>query len=129
MRVRSYVCLCVFTYCNLSIYLQYINKGNFKKRLWRWSSSESKKPKPKDRILGYCNRTLGSGVLTYGNLTVTYNLIDPRDSNRTLGGTLLKVTCLDLNFRSRSYPGSICGKTHLSVGVRPRHEVDGLVWE
>ena len=126
---HNYVCLCVFTYCNLSIYLQYINKGNFKKRLWRWSSSGSERPKPKDRILGYYNQTLRSAVLTYGNLTVTYNLIDPRDSNRTIGGTLLEVTCLDPDFRARSYPGSVCGETLLSVGLRPRHEVDGPVWE
>ena len=118
-----------FTYCNLSICLQYINKGNFKKRLWRWSYAGSESPKPKDRILGYYNQTLMSGVLTYRNLTVTYNFIDPRDSNRTLGGTLLEVTCLDPDFGARSYPGSMCGKTRLSVGVRPRHEVDGPVWE
>ena len=123
------MCLCVFSYCSLSLCLQYINKGNFKKRLWRSSYTGSKSLKPKDRILGYYNQTLRSGVLTYGNLTVIYNFIDPRDSNRTLGGTLLEVTCLDLDFGARSYPGSMCGKARMSVGVRPRHEVDGPVWE
>ena len=101
--------MCVCAYCNLSIYLQYIKKRNFKKGPWRWSYTGSKRPKPKDRIQGYYHKNLKSGVLTYGNLTVIYKSINPRHSKRFPGGTLLEVTCLDPDFRTRSYPGSLCG--------------------
>ena len=99
--------------------MQYIEQGNFEKRLWSWSYNGSERPKPKDRILGQYNQTTKSGDINYRGLTIKYFYIDPQNSSRSTGDSL-KIRCEANDFQSYAYfPDSICGKTFFKQPYRP----------
>ena len=99
----------LFLYANC-ITLQYIKRGNLKKRLWSWSFSGGKRPKRKQRIMGKYDSKTKSGVITYRKMSIRFSSINPRLNKRT-PGDLLRIKCEATDFSARQrFPEAICGK-------------------